>query len=75
MEVNHEGTFQLQTGQAVGYSKLPLALTGRTHAGTRIILLVQDLNIRLVNAVTGELLRDLTLNPNRDYQPRNTSEK
>ena len=42
---------------------------GRTHAGTCIILLVQDLQIRIVNAATGELLRDLTLDPTPDYQP------
>ena len=42
---------------------------GRTHAGTHVILLVQDLNVRVVNATTGELLRDLTIDPNRDYQP------
>ena len=42
---------------------------GRTHAGTCVILLVQDLKIRVVNAATGELLRDLVLDPTRDYQP------
>jgi transposase InsO family protein len=42
---------------------------GRTHAGTCIILLIQDLQIRVVNAATGELLRELILDPNRDYQP------
>ncbi len=42
---------------------------GRTHAGTCVILLVQDLQIRVVNAATGELLRQLTPDPNRDYQP------
>jgi transposase InsO family protein len=42
---------------------------GRTHAGTCVILLVQDLQIRIVNAATGELLRDLVLDPTRDYQP------
>jgi transposase InsO family protein len=42
---------------------------GRTHAGTCIILLVHDLDIRVVNAATGELLRELTLDPSRDYQP------
>ena len=42
---------------------------GRTHAGTCVILLVQDLQIRVVNAATGELLRELILDPNRDYQP------
>jgi transposase InsO family protein len=42
---------------------------GRTHAGTCIILIVQDLDIRVVNAATGELLRELVLDPSRDYQP------
>lgn len=42
---------------------------GRTHARTHVILLVQDLNIRVVHAATGELLRDLTLDPDRNYQP------
>ena len=42
---------------------------GRTHAGTCVILLVQDLQIRVVNAATGELLRELILDPSRDYQP------
>jgi transposase InsO family protein len=42
---------------------------GRTHAGTHVILLVHDLQIRIVDAITGELLRDLTLDPRRDYQP------
>ncbi|MDQ2636360.1 MAG: integrase core domain-containing protein, partial [Actinomycetota bacterium] len=43
---------------------------GRTHARTHVILLVQDLSVRIVNAITGELLRELTIDPNRDYQPR-----
>jgi transposase InsO family protein len=42
---------------------------GRTHAGTCVILLIQDLDIRVVNTITGELLRELTLNPHIDYQP------
>lgn len=42
---------------------------GRTHAGTHVILLARDLQIRIVAAVTGELLRELTLDPERDYQP------
>jgi transposase InsO family protein len=42
---------------------------GRTHAGTCVILLIQDLQIRIVHAATGELLRELILDPSRDYQP------
>ena len=32
---------------------------GRTHAGTHVILLAQDLDVRVANAITGELLREL----------------
>ncbi len=42
---------------------------GRTHTGTRVLALVQDLDIRIIDAATGELLRDLTLDPTRSYQP------
>lgn len=42
---------------------------GRTHAGTHVLLLVQDLHVRVIDAATGELLRELTLDPTRDYQP------
>ena len=41
---------------------------GRTHTGTRVILLIDDLNIRIINSATGEILRDLTLDPTRSYQ-------
>jgi transposase InsO family protein len=42
---------------------------GRTYAGTHILLLVQDRRIRIIGAATGELLRELTLDPTRNYQP------
>lgn len=48
---------------------------GRTHARTHVILLIQDLHIRVVDAVTGELLRDLILDTERDYQPRGRPQK
>ena len=44
---------------------------GRTYARTRVILLVHDLHVRVVNAATGELLRDLIVDPSKDYQPKN----
>jgi transposase InsO family protein len=43
---------------------------GRTHARTPIIVLVADLDVRVVHATTGELLRHLTLDPTRNYQPQ-----
>lgn len=42
---------------------------GRTHARTHIIMLINDLHVRVVNATTGELLRELTIDTRRDYQP------
>ena len=43
---------------------------GRLLAGTRITLLIDDLHIRIIDRHTGELLRELTLDPTRDFQPR-----
>jgi len=43
---------------------------GREHARKRVLALIADRYIRVVDAETGELLRDLTLDPDRDYQPR-----
>jgi transposase InsO family protein len=42
---------------------------GSSYAHTPVTMLVADLDIRIINADTGELIRHLTLNPNRDYQP------
>lgn len=42
---------------------------GRPHAGTDVLMLINDLDIRVVATATGELLRHLTLDPTRDYQP------
>ncbi|QSR29240.1 IS481 family transposase [Nocardioides sp. S5] len=43
---------------------------GRTHTRTHVILLIQDLQVRVINAITGELLRELTIDPDHDYQRR-----
>jgi transposase InsO family protein len=42
---------------------------GHEHARTPVILLVADLDVRVIDAATGELLRHLHLDPERDYQP------
>jgi transposase InsO family protein len=41
---------------------------GRTHTGTRVIVLAQDLDIRIIHAATGELLRELVLDTSKRYQ-------
>jgi transposase InsO family protein len=42
---------------------------GRHHAGSHIRMLIADLHIRIINA-DGQLLRELVLDPTRDYQPQ-----
>jgi transposase InsO family protein len=43
---------------------------GAARRGTRVTILVDDLHIRVIARDTGELIRELILDPNRDYQPR-----
>jgi transposase InsO family protein len=50
-------------------SKLHHIGLGRAHKGKPIKLLVADRDIRVLDARTGELIRRLTLDPSRDYQP------
>ena len=49
-------------------SRLHHIKVGRRHAGTRVLMLVAGLDVRIVNE-DGELLRELVLDPTRDYQP------
>jgi transposase InsO family protein len=42
---------------------------GRRYAATPVLVLVHDQRIRVLTG-NGRLLRDLTLDPNRDYQPQ-----
>ena len=63
-KISKTGPVTLRTG-----GRLYHIGVSRTYAGTRVLLLVQDLSIRILDAATGELLRDLTLDPGRNYQP------
>ncbi len=44
---------------------------GRAHIGQPVLLLVANKHIRIVRE-DGSLLRELTLDPTRDYQPLGT---
>jgi transposase InsO family protein len=46
---------------------------GRAHTGNPVVLIIDNLDIRVLNPETGELLRHLQLNPERDYQPQNNN--
>jgi hypothetical protein len=41
---------------------------GRHHRHKRVIMLIDSLDIRIITP-DGELLRELTLDPSKDYQP------
>jgi transposase InsO family protein len=43
---------------------------GRRWAGTRVLILARDLNLRIITQEGGELIRELTLDTSRDYQPQ-----
>lgn len=43
---------------------------GRAWAGERVLMLIRELNIHVISEETGELIRELTLDPTRDYQPQ-----
>ncbi len=45
---------------------------GRPHAGTPVELLIHDLDVIIINTETGEILRELTIDTTRDYQPTGT---
>jgi transposase InsO family protein len=45
---------------------------GRAHKSQRVVLLAADADVRVVTQ-DGELLRHLTIDPTRDYQPRGTT--
>ena len=38
--------------------------------GTHVIVLIDDLDIRVLDHHSGQLIRKLVLDPTRDYQPR-----
>ncbi|WP_191413787.1 IS481 family transposase [Salinibacterium sp. ZJ450] len=51
-------------------SKLHHIGIGRAHKHTRVKVLVHDRHIRVIATTTGQLLRELILDPTRDYQPQ-----
>jgi transposase InsO family protein len=47
---------------------------GRAHTHKPVLLLIDDLDIRVIDTTTGQLLRHLTLDPTRGYQPRSQTQ-
>jgi transposase InsO family protein len=42
----------------------------KRRRGTKVIVLINDLDIHVIHRDTGQLIRKLVLDPTRDYQPR-----
>lgn len=63
-KVDSNGTVTLRHA-----SKLHHIGIGRAHKGRAVKLLIADRDIRVLDLDTGELIRRLTLDPSRDYQP------
>jgi transposase InsO family protein len=68
--VRHDRVDQAGTVTLRYDSRLHHIGLGRLLAGTAVTLLVEDLHIRVINRHTGELIRELMLDPSRDFQPR-----
>jgi transposase InsO family protein len=62
--IDDTGVVTLRTGGRLHHIGI-----GRTHTRTHVIMLINDLHVRVIAAATGELLRELTIDPTRDYQP------
>jgi hypothetical protein len=43
---------------------------GHRWANTPVLMLIADLNIRIIATATGDLIRELTLDTSRNYQPQ-----
>jgi hypothetical protein len=69
--------WRVRTDRTDPAGKLTLRVNGKLHhigTGTEnarlpVLMPVRDLNVRIINAATGELIRELTVDPRRDYQP------
>jgi Integrase core domain len=59
-KINKAGTVTLRAAGRMRHIGV-----GRTY----VYLLVQDLDVAVVDAATGALIRELTIDPRRDYQP------
>lgn len=64
-KVHASGSVTLRRGGRMHHIKL-----GMEHAGTHVRMLIHDLHVTVINRDTGEILRELTIDPTKDSQPR-----
>jgi transposase InsO family protein len=77
-EHNHNGHYRIRDDTIHATGSVTLRRAGRIHhiqlgtalGGTRVRMLIHDLDVIIINRETGEILRELTINPDKDSQPR-----
>jgi transposase InsO family protein len=70
--------WRVRTDHVDRYGKITLRHAGRLHhigighrwANTAVLMLIADLDIRVIATTSGQLIRQLTLNTTRNYQPQ-----
>ena len=75
---NRAGHFRIRDDKVYATGNVTLRRGGKLHhiglgvehAGKPIRMLIHDLNIIIIDRETGEILRELTLDPDRNNQPR-----
>jgi transposase InsO family protein len=76
-EHNHGGHFRVRDDTTDAGGKVTLRRGGRLHhiclgaehARTHVRLLVHDLDVTVIDRDTGEIVRELTIDPDKDNQP------
>jgi len=63
--VHASGSVTLRRAGRMHHIKL-----GADHIGAPIRMLIHDLHVLVINRDTGEIIRELTINPDKDSQPR-----
>jgi transposase InsO family protein len=71
---SHQAHYRVRRDR-VSYGNVSLRVGGQLHHiglgrhlhGTPILMLIDDLEVRVIHAATGEIIRTLTIDPNRRY--------
>ena len=48
---------------------------GRAHASKHVLMLIHDADVTISDTTTGEIIRELTIDPTRDYQSRTSGQR
>lgn len=77
-EHNRNGHFRIRDDTVYANGQVTLRRSGRMHhigvgaehAGTKVRMLIHNLHVIIIDRETGEILRELHINPDKDSQPR-----